>query len=293
MRRKMFLLSISLCLAFSVMAQNVADEYSAAYANKRGVYLLPQAGDFALGVDATPFLRYMGNIFTSGNNWPPFFNGVNGFEQTIYGKYFLQDNRAIRARLSVNVESFTDKGAVLNDVLFLDDGTMLTNRFDSYSKSSAEIEFGAGYEFRRGHGRVQGFWGGEFAIGFGSANEKYDYGNRMTEDNKTPNTFDFENKVYNQVAIRPTEVKRGNIISFGLGAFAGVEYFFAPQISLGGEVGLGFGFRTTSQDQVTTERWDPVDDERIVEKSKYPYWEDKSMGVFSRASGRICLIFHF
>ena len=289
--RKMFLLSISLCLAFSAMAQNV-DEYSAAYANKRGVYLLPQAGDFALGVDATPFLRYMGNIFTSGTNVPPFFNGVNGFEQTIYGKYFLQDNRAIRARLSVNVLSSTDKGAVRNDVVFLDDGTTLINRFDSQSKSGAKIELGAGYEFRRGHGRVQGFWGGEVAIGFGSAKEKYEYGNRMNDENPTPSTFDFENKIYKPEAIRPIELKSGNAIFFGLGAFAGVEYFFAPQMSLGGEVGLGFRLETTGQGQVTSERWDPVD-ERVIEKGKSSYWPDKSMEFSSRAYGRICLMFHF
>ena len=280
---------LCLCVGFSAMAQNVEEEYSAAYANKRGVYLLPQAGDFALGVDATPFLRYMGNFFTSGNNVAPFFKDVNGFNQTLYGKYFLQDDRAIRARLTVSVLNATDKGVIRNDVAFFDDAASTATLFDIQRESSTMLELGAGYEFRRGHGRVQGFWGGEVALGFSSEKFSYDYANRITDENETPSTYDFG---WNFSNYRTTEVKPGNAIYFGLGAFAGVEYFFAPQMSLGGEVGLGFGFSTTGQGQMTRERWDT--DALRVEIDKYGNWENaQNIAVGTRTSGRIFLMFHF
>ncbi|MCL2436368.1 MAG: hypothetical protein FWD09_09580, partial [Lentimicrobiaceae bacterium] len=253
---------------------------------------LPQAGDFALGVDATPFLRYMGNFFTSGNNVAPFFNGVNGVHQTLYGKYFLQDDRAIRARLSVGVFNDTEKGVVPNDPALADNP--LATLIDIQRMSEAAIELGAGYEFRRGHGRVQGFWGGEVSLGFSSAKTSYDFANRMTEDYPNPSTYDFgyPYNTFNPI-VRTTEVKRGNEITIGLGGFAGVEYFFAPQMSLGGEVGLGFYFRTAGQGQATTESWDTGENKLRIDVGKDLGWNAQNIAVGSRAAGRIFLMFHF
>jgi hypothetical protein len=74
------------------VAQNVDEINNAAYVNKRGVYLLPQAGDFALGVDATPFLEYLGNLFSGSYDAPMFGGG------SIYGKYFPIVNTFRNAR---------------------------------------------------------------------------------------------------------------------------------------------------------------------------------------------------
>ena len=48
---------------------------------------------------------------------------------------------------------------------------------------------------------------------------------------------------------------------FGLGirAFAGVEYFIFPKISLGAEFGWGFGLQTTGEAETVTEIYDFVD----------------------------------
>ena len=42
--------------------------------SKKGEPILPEAGDWAIGIDATPFLNYAGNFFgkTTNNNAPTF-----------------------------------------------------------------------------------------------------------------------------------------------------------------------------------------------------------------------------
>jgi len=303
MKRKTFLFSLCLFVGITVMAQNVADDFNAAYANKRGVYLLPQAGDFAIGIDATPILRYVGNIFNSGGNYPPLVKGVDArfndlgldFGQTIYGKYFLQDNRAIRARLSLNFFSGEEKGVVPNDVVRFDDPDSEATLFDIRKGSGTIIEFAAGYEFRRGNGRVQGFYGGEAIFAFIGEKETYSYANRMNDDEvifKTPNTSNFAGS-YSRESDRITEYKPGNTFTFGLGGFAGVEYFFAPQMSIAGEFGLGFYLSSTAQGQSTWEFWDYTEDERVVKTYKSNYGNSRDLGITTLPAGKISLIFHF
>ena len=280
---KKIIFSISLCLiGYVTIAQEIDDVYNAAYVNKRGVYLLPQAGDFALGFDASPLLRYVGNFFSSGGNSAPILS-----DQTIYGKYFLADNRAIRARLSLGLSNSVDKGFVTKDTN--PDATVT----DFQRTSESNVMLGIGYELRRGNGRVQGFLGGEVMLGFEGGKLKYEYGNRMDEDNKSPTYYDFgENWILNNQ--RVTESKFGNYFFGGLGAFTGVEYFFAPQLSLGCEVGLGFLFSTTGQSQTTVEKWDMVDDERKVQTLKGDSWYDaRYLGGGTYSSARIFLMFHF
>jgi len=290
MKRVIFSLSLCLCMGFSAMAQDVEEEYNAAYANKRGVYLLPQAGDFALGVDATPFLRYVGNIFTSNFNPAPRFNGV---DQTIYGKYFLRDNRALRARLTFNLFNDTDKGVVQDDDYEDDPSETLT---DVQHSSNTDVELGIGYEFRRGNGRVQGFYGFEATFGFNSGYKRsFDYANPIEDYNQSPSVYDFgDNYSWNSgVFNRLTEEKQGKTISAGLGAFVGVEYFFAPQMSIGGEFGLGFRFNKSYQNEATWESWSTVTNNLQSETVKSDRWNDREIEVNTRASGRIFLMFHF
>jgi len=281
---KTVIISIGLCLVgFATMAQNVDEVNNAAYVNKRGVYLLPQAGDFALGVDATPFLEYLGNIFSG--SFAPYFGA-----ESIYGKYFLEDNRALRARLTLGLSNTTNKGVVPDDDA--PSGAKLT---DIQHVSKANVELGVGIEFRRGHGRVQGFYGAEVFLGFGGGNGKYDYGNRMTSTNPLPTIYDFDLLAYGPQPIRPTKYKEGITFNAGLGAFIGAEYFFAPKISIGGELGLGLGFKASGQGKTTYERWDVVDDEKVVKTyGSEEYRPDAtSIGFLTYPKASIFLMFHF
>ncbi len=283
--KKLFLsLLVFSCISFAAVAQTETDN-TTEVVNKRGVALLPKAGDFALGVDATPFLEYMGNFFGKQNdNWAPSFG--NNF--VIYGKYFLENDRAIRARLNLDLGSTTYKNMVPDDVSTDPDAT----KDDVMKSSSTDITLGIGYEFRRGRGRLQGFYGGEFALGFSSSKEKYEYGNAFSSTNSNPTTTtDFYDGDYSSQSGRYTEYKYGTTFGVGVNGFVGVEYFFAPQISIGAEVSVGLGYRANGKGKASYEYWDGT---KVVSDSDEFYNTPKSsFGLFTNTRGGIFLMFHF
>jgi len=298
---KKIIISIGLCLVgFVTVAQNVDEVNNAAFVNKRGVYLLPQAGDFALGIDASPILGYLGNIFSSSGNYAPDLSS-----QTIYGKYFLEDNRAIRVKLSLGLFNTVNKGFVRDDVAYEDDYATDKTVIDVERISNSFVGLNVGYEFRRGSGRVQGFYGGEVMLGYDGGKNKYDYANRMNEDNTNPSSFNFDGR--NLLPYRVIQSKNGTFFA-GLGAFAGAEYFIAPQVSLGCEVGLGFIFSSTGKRKTTFEKWDIEDEKAKIQTVKDvsgekwrnarnfqvgTYTGNGFFGEYSYSSVSIFLMFHF
>jgi hypothetical protein len=119
-----------------------------------------------------------------------------------------------------------------------------------------------GYEFRRGYNRLQAFYGGEAAINYYNSSQKYEYGNDFSATNLAPTTTtDFASQSTASVASRTLEMKTGGSVGFGLGAFFGVEYFIAPKISIGGELGLGLAFKAAPKGETTTETWDAVNNQ--------------------------------
>ncbi len=313
MKKIIFSLGLCLVVGFTSMAQDmvVVEEVSEnpALVNKRGIPLLPNAGDFAIGVDATPFLKYLGNFFNKDANDAPLFNGV---DNTIYGKYFIENNRAIRAKLLLNFGNDTYKGVVANDEARANnplnaDATVV----DVMKQNTSNIELRVGYEFRRGRGRVQGFYGGEVGFGYGSGKQKYEYANPMTAVNQTPSTWDFApvNPGQYSASVRPTELKMGHTIAATVAGFVGVEYFFAPQISIGGEFNLGFTYASRSQDEWTTESWNASANKVQTQTTRYDSWTDVKVDasgspylsrveagtakLFTRPMGSIFLMFHF
>jgi len=240
--KKVFLLFSVFAIAASSFAQDVMK-------SKKGFVILPQAGDIALGFDAVPVLDFalnasdiMSNAGT-GAQHPGF---VEGFNNVIVGKYFLKDNMAIRARFGINTEKTTTK-TYGDDPLSVD--AVPANILISTNKvAENKYFFAGGVEKRRGHNRLQGFYGGELLLGFDSESEK--------------NTFEIE---YNQEAAdkgyvnfgdsRVLSDKSGMAITFGIRGFVGVEYFVAPKISIGAEFGWGLGMVTTPRGKVETETW--------------------------------------
>jgi len=240
--KKVFLLFSVFAIAASSFAQDVMK-------SKKGFVILPQAGDIALGFDAVPVLDFalnasdiMSNAGT-GAQHPGF---VEGFNNVIVGKYFLKDNMAIRARFGINTEKTTTK-TYGDDPLSVD--AVPANILISTNKvADNKYFFAGGVEKRRGHNRLQGFYGGELLLGFDSESEK--------------NTYEIE---YNQEAAdkgyvnfgdsRVLSDKSGMAITFGIRGFVGVEYFVAPKISIGAEFGWGLGMVTTPRGKVETETW--------------------------------------
>ncbi len=292
MKKIIISLGLCLCIGFTVAAQEMtASEETTvnpALVNKRGISLLPEAGDFAIGIDATPFLNYLGNFFNqAGSNTAPYFEGV---DYKIYGKYFLESDRAIRAKLMFNIGN--DK----YDYVVADDERRTNNPLDvnattldvsNYSNTSVGLS--VGYEFRRGRGRIQGFYGGEVGVGFETSKIKYEYGNPITAANPFPTTW----FGYNSDNTRTTEYKNGNTISAGVAGFVGVEYFFAPQLSIGGEFNLGFAFSTTSQSERTGELWDTATNSVRTLSARSGSWNASEIRFSTVPTGSIFLMFHF
>lgn len=255
--------------------------------SKKGFKYLPEAGDWALGTDADPFIKFGQNILNFANNTGVQTNGFNstgtadyvsGFDNTIVGKYYLTESKAVRVAFHINTEravttTFGDNpltpSAVPNsDVIELERAA--TGNYDWFVS--------AGHEFRRGHNRLQGFYGYEVALGF-------------SNDSKVTNTYGVD---YNQIAAdsgyvasgdsRVLESKSALNVRLGIRGFVGVEYFFIPKMSLAAEFGWGFAYtKDIGRGRTVTEHWGIETNSGATEDSAYT--TDVEGGSSERTTG--------
>lgn len=209
--------------------------------NKNGNVVTPETGDFGLGMNASPFLMYVGNMFngTFGNTVSTSFVTRNA----IYGKYFLSPSKALRA--GIGIDTYAGSGVSLRDTTQFGIGgpVYIENK---YTESLTSFNLSAGMEFRRGHGRLQGYYGGEFTFSYGPQT--------VQRTNEYALALDSANLSRNYVTNgRILESKPAAITSFGLRGFVGVEYFLAPKISIGGEFGFGMNYNIQGETQVKRE----------------------------------------
>jgi len=223
------------------------------FTSKNGHEVLPEEGDIALGFNAVPVLNFglnMINIMNNTGQQAQHPGYVSGYSEMIVGKYFLASDKAVRGRLGITTfnESFKTFGDNPLTPTAIANGTAENVLLQTSNSSQRDIFIGAGMEFRRGHNRLQGYYGGELFLGFSNSSTK--------------NTYEIE---FNQTAVdsaglsagdsRPLSSKSGTAITFGLRGFAGVEYFFAPKISVGAEFGWGFGMTTAARGKNVEENW--------------------------------------
>jgi hypothetical protein len=204
---------------------------------KKGESILPETGDWAISIDASPFLRYMGNfIGSNGANIAPTFDFLS-VSQTILGKYYVDPEKAYRlgVRLGFGSNSSTNKVnsiASVNPIVYVDDVTTTSN---------FALGLTAGKEWRKGKGRLQGYYGIEGGFAVGSASMRRDYGNRLAPNNPWSRLYENEN---------------GTSFSLGARGFLGVDYFIFPKIAIGGEFGWGVVLRTVGEGSSKSEYWD-------------------------------------
>jgi hypothetical protein len=255
--KKIFLTTILLCAGVvGTFAQEIEiiEIEKVVPVTKNGHELLPKQGDFGLSIEATPFLQYLGNMFSqSGNPYVPTFGNWG-----ISGQYFLEDDRSIRGTLSFDFGSDITKATVQDDYAASQPGYQGLGEsgqtvIDVEKYNTNFIELRADYLFHRGYHRLQAYYGGGIGVDFSSDKIKYDYANPITESNPIPSIgvgyYDGHNA-------RPTEMKTGNTFGLSVNGVVGVEYFFAPKMSIGGEFNLGLRFSNRWQGEQTTERWD-------------------------------------
>jgi hypothetical protein len=272
---------------------------------KKGFTILPEAGDIALGFDAVPFFDFLlntANIMNNTGQTSQHPGYVSGFASAIVGKYFLEDNMAARVKFGVNTFSFKgedyfDDPADVLAVPATDPDTWKEISDVSVIKGSDWV-IGAGLEFRRGHNRLQGFYGAELIFGMETASEKYTYG---VEQNLTAVTEGYWNADGTLVEDpRVLSLKDRTGFTLGLRGFVGVEYFFAPKMSVSGEFGWGPGYRSLSRGATEIQSWDAVNnvsETRIVDgpekDSFFGFIVDDGAGRLLVPSAALTLLFHF
>ena len=244
-----------LCLfGFGMAVQSFAQPTS-----KKGEPILPEEGDWAVAIDATPFLKYVGNIFTSAENQAPTAQFPND-QFAIKLKKFVSADMAYRASARVNVFVQTDKAFVPE---FSQTPTNTTVE-DKYTRNFNNFNFALGIEKRKGNTRIQGFYGAEAILGLGLEKHKFEYGNNITPENTTPTrtewNIDFQNDPRELTTLTDegafiTEFKKGTTFSIGARAFIGAELFILPKWSLGFELGVSMAYFYTGNSTIVSEQW--------------------------------------
>jgi hypothetical protein len=261
--------TIAFCINLS-HAQETASSKEGSIKNKKGVEILPQAGDWSIGIAANPFLQYAGNLMNNNsfNNAPRFgptsspnnnvFDNIGG--DNLFVKYAQTQSLFFRARLIASTQRYSYSNAVRKEVLI---PNLFTTEYvyDKQIYKNSDFLIGLGFEKRKGSTRLQGLYGAELILGTSRSSSSFEYGNPMNIDFPTPN---------NQIS-RPLERKEGTSFAFGARGFIGVEYFFAPKISIGGEIGYSLGLQTNSRKTTyVDERFNPetLQTEKVVTKSQ-------------------------
>lgn len=215
--------------------------------SNRGENWLSQDGDWGLTFSANPLLNYTGNLFNGHQN-NDIGNGLTWLsnDMVIRGKKLIDANTAYRGQVRIGFGS-TKTTELVGDVTST---TTPQAQVDDVRKVGyMNIDLGAGIEKRVGSTRVVGVYGAMFNVGFGSGKTTYEYGNALTSTNTAhTNTF------FQGAGV--TEVKDGSTFHIGLNAFAGIEWFCAPKISLSGEYTWGLNMSSTGHSSTTIESWD-------------------------------------
>jgi hypothetical protein len=230
--KKVFSIAVAMCLGVVSSAQG-----NEQVQNRNDVDIMPVSGEFAvgIGVDLGAASGWIGNMFggfTGDNNFSQTYinNPAFGSGVSIFGKYMVSDNNAIRASFSNFGTDATSNFEVYDDRANDPDTTVV----DKFRSNNSTTYVSAGWEWRRGKTRLRGVYGGEAIMSWSNSHNHYTYGNNLGATNLTPTTaIGFWDPTYGRV----TEQRFGATYGVGVRGFVGVEYFIAPKICIGTEFG--------------------------------------------------------
>jgi hypothetical protein len=223
--------------------------------SKKGENYLPEAGEYAIGADASAMLSYFGNMLNGGSN-SGFGMGFTNAGAAITGKKFMTNDMAYRGMVRLGFGSESTPGAIEGDV-----------QKDSYSA----IMIGAGMEKRRGSTRLQGYYGAMVGLGFGGSKTTYEYANNVEGD--------------------LLEEKDGSTFGIGARAFVGCEYFVLPKISIGGEFGWGLTLSSTGDASITN--YSASGNTTTTTAGGSSFGIDTDNNAFGVAPAQVLVHFHF
>ena len=247
------------------LAFGVSSAFAQDLTSKKGEPILPEAGDWAISMDADPIFRFVGNAFNGNTaNAAPGAGFLNG-NNTIIGKKFIDEKSAYRVLVRLGFTSQTYKNNVNDDAnvtapVFPAQAPEVTDKF---SMKNTNIGIGVGKEFRRGKTRLQGYYGADAMIWISMSSNKFTYGNTMSATNgsgttTTPTTTQWNTNtgaVLGAAGVNNRDLKTKSGMTFGIGVrgFIGAEYFIFPKISVGAEYGWGIGYQMTGKGKTVRE----------------------------------------
>ena len=240
--KKLFLI---ISLASAVAFANAQDMTS-----KKGVPILPEAGDWSIGFDATSLINYFGNLANGNINNN---SATLGAQQNLTIVGLMVDDadasKAMRGKVRIGFGSSTNETPAANA------SDSLTNPIKVEGSNGINVTLGAGIQKSRGKGRLKGIYGAEAQLMFGSGTS-------------TTNTFGqaLDSTHNNGGNSRVTESSGSGNFGIGVGGFIGAEYFFAPKMSISAEYGWGINFNSNSAGETTTEMWD-IPNNKLVSKT--------------------------
>lgn len=257
---------------------------------KKGQVILPQKGDIGVGVNLIPFFYWMGNSFNANANntyaSDDKFFSIFG-NSVLIGKYMLTNKSAFRLAWGINFGN-TTKDQYVEDDAANDPNKMVK---DSRTKNWSQASLALGYEMRRGKRRLQGFWGADLRMTYNQSNDyTYSYGNGYSLSNLVPTSYNWGSNLNTN---KRTTVNTGsNVFGVGLRAFVGVEYYIAPKLCIGVELGWGVMYQHTLAVTLSEEYYDPIAEEVVIEHNYTAATNSVSAGV-DNFDGTVYLMFFF
>ena len=259
-------LIIAFILMLSISSMSINAQESSEVTNKNDVPILPKAGEIGLGFNAVPIFNFIGNTFNA--NTSNTYMGDNKFasnlgQNVIFGKYMLEDDKAVRAHIRIGSNNSNFDNYVWDDTKNSPDSLVT----DTRNLRTSTVVIGGGYEMRKGRGRVQGFYGADAFVMFQRASESFSYGNDYTITNASPTSTNFNSMTADPMSSRVVSTSGGNGFGVGVRPFIGVEYFIAPQVSLGGEFGWMIMYNRFSESVTTSEYFDTASETVMTTES--------------------------
>jgi hypothetical protein len=189
--------------------------------NKKGVPLLPKAGDKGFVISTHPFFSYLGSMFSENGAVPPEVIGL-GFH------YLKTDRLALIFDIDTRLTSSYNENELDDD---RDSG--LRTVTDEINSRSSSISMSFGFEKRRNRSRLVTFWGVRVGASVRSSIDQYNYGNVMSTQNQTPQStiwFNTFQRIETNLGQRRIEERERSFSASALANF-GLEYFFAPRVA--------------------------------------------------------------
>lgn len=218
------------------------------------VQYTPKTGDYAISISAIPMTQYIGQFFNGAlaNNYAEFGGQayIGGDVNTmpfrkiaplmsVSGKYFLDKETAVRVNLGLIYQRTFTKSYSNDDAEHAINPFSQKKVIDTYLSKNKGLSLMAGLEKRAGKERLQGIYGAGLLVAATTAIDKYTYGNAITDINQAPSESNggtvaaMNGFAYNRLI---KDYNLGATWHAGIVTFVGVEYFFMPKMSIGGEV---------------------------------------------------------